>query len=558
MSKFRRFNCILRILAFLLLAAIGFHYVDRVLMAKDGEELSPYYYDYPSDYFDVIIAGPSVMKNGVQPVELWQDYGIAAYNLSCGNQSLACSYYILKDAISKDHPQLIVLDVTYAEEIYITRSNTFVHYLTDMMPLTDRYRYQLIQEVISEDQRMEFYLPFYSFHSRWKEVTASDFKLDNYQKDTLGSVTYAQTVSYDAVPFQNYDVDASLSDISREYLEKIISLCQENDTQLLFTCCPVSSANGDCDERSYNSRRAIMQDVSALAVENDVPFLNFLENPDALQLDAYKDFWDGIHLNMYGSAKLTTFLGTYIRNNYDIPDRSTDSKYTGRLNKVVSNYVKTKRSQAITTVSRTDVCMEVLEQYRRDDDLLYVIEGSELDSSQLSEEITNGLRKLGLTLSVSDTSADSSSNDVTSSDNTSSEADNTASQPCFINYLAVIDGGTVVQEEESLDGTAISWAGTTSDCRISLQTSGYILTEDTNADPLLSRLFSPARNDAQETSALVYEDKTESLLLQGGNYVGSDSGLHIAVYNKSKRKLIDCITISADGTSLTHWKEAGN
>lgn len=546
MSKFRHFNCILRVLAFLLLAAIGFHYVDRVLMAKDGEELSPYYYDYPSDYFDVIIAGPSVMKNGVQPVELWQDYGIAAYNLSCGNQSLACSYYILKDAISKDHPQLIVLDVTYAEEIYITRSNTFVHYLTDMMPLTDRYRYQLIQDVISEDQRMEFYLPFYSFHSRWKEVSASDFKLGNYQKDTLGSVTYAQTVSYDAVPFQNYDVDASLSDISREYLEKIISLCQENDTQLLFTCCPVSSANGDCDERSYNSRRAIMQDVSTLAVENDVPFLNFLENPDALQLDAYKDFWDGIHLNMYGSAKLTSFLGTYIRNNYDIPDRSADSKYTGRLDKVASNYVKTKRSQAITTVSRTNVCMEVLEQYRRDDDLLYVIEGSELDSSQLSEEITNGLRKLGLTLSVNAASADS-------------DSDNTAAQPCSINYLAVIDGGTVVQEEESLDGSAVSWAGTSSDCRISLQTSGYILTEDTSADTLLSSLFSASQTgDSQDESALMYEDKTESLLLQGGNYVGSDSGLHIAVYNKSKNKLIDCITISADGTSLTHWKEAGN
>ena len=546
MSKFRHFNCILRVLAFLLLAAISFHYVDRVLMAKDGEELSPYYYDYPSDYFDVIIAGPSVMKNGVQPVELWQDYGIAAYNLSCGNQSLACSYYILKDAISKDHPQLIVLDVTYAEEIYITRSNTFVHYLTDMMPLTDRYRYQLIQDVISEDQRMEFYLPFYSFHSRWKEVSTSDFKLGNYQKDTLGSVTYAQTVSYDAVPFQNYNVDASLSDISREYLEKIISLCQENDTQLLFTCCPVSSANGDCDERSYNSRRAIMQDVSALAVENDVPFLNFLENPDALQLDAYKDFWDGIHLNMYGSAKLTSFLGTYIRNNYDIPDRSADSKYTGRLDKVASNYVKTKRSQAITTVSRTDVCMEVLEQYRRDDDLLYVIEGSELDSSQLSEEITNGLRKLGLTLSVNAASADS-------------DSDNTAAQPCSINYLAVIDGGTVVQEEESLDGSAVSWAGTSSDCRISLQTSGYILTEDTSADTLLSSLFSASQTgDSQDESALMYEDKIESLLLQGGNYAGSDSGLHIAVYNKSKRKLIDCITISADGTSLTHWKEAGN
>lgn len=160
MKKIRPLNYILRVLLFLVLAGLGFHYVNRVLTAKDPEELSAYYYDYPKGSFDVIIAGPSVMKNAVQPVQLWQDYGIRAYNLSCGNQSLSCSYYILKDAIDRDHPSLVVLDVTYAEEIYVTRSKNFVHYLTDVMPLTDTYRYQMIQEVVQPQDRIEFYFPF--------------------------------------------------------------------------------------------------------------------------------------------------------------------------------------------------------------------------------------------------------------------------------------------------------------------------------------------------------------------------------------------------------------
>lgn len=508
MKKIRLLNYILRVLVFFVLAGLGFHYVNRVLTAKDPEELSPYYYDYPKGSFDVIIAGPSVMKNAVQPVQLWQDYGIRAYNLSCGNQSLSCSYYILKDAIDRDHPTLVVLDVTYAEEIYVTRSKNFVHYLTDIMPLTDTYRYQMIQDVVEPEDRLEFYFPFYSFHSRWKEISASDFKNGNYQQYTLGSVTYAKTVGYDAVPFQRYDVDTSLSDVSREYLEKIIALCNETNTQLLFTCCPVSSANGDCDERSFNSRRAVMKDVSVLAAENNVPFLNFLENPDAVQTDAYKDYWDGIHLNMFGAAKLTTFLGTYISNNYTLPEHDDNDSFSRRMEALLPHYEKVCRSQAFTTVSRTDVLMELLEAHRKDSDLLYVIEASSVDSSQLSSEIVSGFRKLGLTLS--DTASD---------------------EEASFNYLAVTDGGIVVRQESADSDVSLSCQDKISGCRIRLQTAGV--------------------SDAGE-------DVDELVMLQNGDYTGESAGLRIAVYDTDEHKLIDCITLSLDGTSLTHWTEAGN
>lgn len=417
MNKFHSFNYILRhyllrIVLFLALLGLGFHYVNRVLTAKEAEALSPYYYDYTPGSFDVIFAGPSLMKNGVQPVELWNDYGIASYNLACGNQALSCSYYILKDAISRDHPQLVVLDVTYAEEIYLTRSTKMVHYLTDQMPLTDRYRYSMIRNLVPEEDQLEFYLPFYSFHSRWKEVTATDFENGNYQKDTLGSVLYAATVSKDAVPFERYDVNTSLSDISREYLNKIIDLCQETDTQLLFICCPVSSANGDCDEHAFNSRRSVMKDVAQLAAENDITFLNFLETPEALNLDSYKDYWDGVHLNMFGSTKLTSFLGSYIRQNYDqVPDRSSDSAYVNRMNKVAVRYTKTRRSQAIRTVNRLDICLEVLTAYQNDEDLTYELEWNSVTKDDLSDELRQGLASLGFDLDSAEQNAAESNSD---------------------------------------------------------------------------------------------------------------------------------------------------
>lgn len=516
---------------FLLLAAAGFCAADRVLLAKEGETLSADYYSYEEGTFDVILVGPSLMKNGVQPVELWDEYGISAYNLACGNQSLACSYYLLKDAISRDHPELVVLEVTYAEEPGLVRSDNFVHYITDRMPLNDQYRYEMIEALIPQEKRMEFYLPFYSFHSRWKELTSEDFERGNYQDDTLGAVLYSGTVSKSAELFQRYDVDSTLQDVPRQYLQQIIDLCKGNGTELLFLSCPVSSANGDCDENGFNARRSVMKAVANLAAENGVTFLNFLELPEALYLDGYQDFWDGIHLNMYGASKLTSFLGAYIRQNYaDVPDRRSDSDIAAVLNEVSERYAKTKRARAISTVTRGDVAMKVLNTYRRDGDLIYILEGSELSTDELSADITAGIRELGLNLSV---------NASTGYDSSSEDAETAASS---LNFIAVIEGGIIREQMVSTALTGLTYEGTVGGLRVKLAAAGFL-------DPEGERLPSDYvffRGDTTYTE--------ESLCLQGGSYVSDEAGLRVAVYSKETKSLIDCMTICADGTTVTHWK----
>ncbi len=519
----------IRISIFILLAVIGFHTADRILTAKEGEMLSSDYYDYKNGTFDVIFLGPSLMKNGVQPVELWENYGIASYNLACGNQSLACSYYLLKDAIAKDNPELVVLEVTYAEEPGLTRSDDFVHYITDKMPLSDSYRYEIIQNLISEENRLEFYLPFYSFHARWKELTAEDFETGDYQKNTLGSVMYSRTVSKSAIPFQRYEVDASLQDVPREYLQKIIDLCDESGTELLLICCPVSSANGDCDEEHFNARRTIMKEVADLAAEQGVSFLNFLETPDALQLDDFKDFWDGIHLNMYGASKLTDFLGIYIRQNYsDVPDRSTDRTIAKLLNEVSERYEDTKRTREISTVSRGDVAMEILNKYRDDTDLLYVVEGSELSAEELSSDILSGLQELGLNLS-----ADASEGYDSSSDDAQTAA-------ASLNLIAVIDSGDVKEQLVSTSLTGLTYEGTISGLRLELAAAGFLGSEGNR----LPEDYTFFRGDTTYTE--------EVMTLQGGSYLSDASGIRIAVYNKETKKMIDCMALSEDGTTVTH------
>ncbi len=527
----RNLACIVCVVCFLLLAALGFRRADRILLAKEGETLSASYYTYEPGTFDVILIGPSLMKNGVQPVELWENYGIAAYNLACGNQSLPCSYYLLKDAISRDHPELVVLEVTYAEDGGLTRSDDFVHYITDRMPWNDRYRYEMIQALIPETERLEFYLPFYSFHSRWKEITAEDFVNDDYQDDTLGGVLYSRTVSKSAQLFERYDADGSLQEIPRQYLQKIINLCKENETELLLISCPVSSANGDCDEAHFNARRSVMREVAALAADENVTFLNFLETPDALYLDGYRDYSDGVHLNMFGAAKLTDFLGSYISQNYSsVSDKRTDADTAAVLDKVSERYEKTKRSRAISTANRGDVAMEILSSYRRDEDLIYVVVGSELSAADLSSDLTTGLQELGLTLSAK------------ASPGYDAESEDAETAAASRNLLAVIDGGVVCEQQVSTALTGLRYEGTVDGLRIKLSAAGFL----DEAGERLPQDYTFFRGDTTYTE--------EEISLQGGIYSFDEAGLRIAVYSKETGSLIDCMNFSADGTTVTHWK----
>lgn len=504
----RRLNHFIRIILFLAVFLLCFRGISRVFQAKDNEELSPYYYQYSKNTFDVIIAGSSVSKNGIQPVQLWENNGIVSYNLSNGNQSLACSYYILQDALERDHPKLIVLDVTYAEDSGVVRSDTFVHYLTDEMPLSDKWRYRMIRDLIPEEKRTEFYWPFYSYHTRWKELSASDFKNGTYQKNTLGAVTSGRTMSLSTTLFNRVDTDDALPEVSRDYLNRIITLCRDNQTPLLLICCPVSGDNGgDVSEGDFNRRRSIMKQIASIASENSIPFLNFLEDDSALGLEPYQDYRDGVHLNYWGSEKLTSFLGNYIRQNYDIPDRRTDSDYTTWLDPLVQKYQKAVRKQTFATTSRTDTEFRLLTDHLQDEDLLYLICGQDYNGSseELSSDIRSGLSSLGIIYDETYTG--------------------------LTNVYALIEGGTVLESGQN------------------------IIAEDIDVSKKINGIRTEVRTNAMADDADLHYN---NIIINGGNVAPKEDGLCIAVVDTEEKELLDCVTLRYDGTALTHFQEAGN
>lgn len=66
-------------------------------------------------------------------MQLYSEQGISSYNLGCGSQSLASSYWLAKQAIRQHKPKLIVLDCvfSYLDTAYL--SDEHLHYVTDVL-----------------------------------------------------------------------------------------------------------------------------------------------------------------------------------------------------------------------------------------------------------------------------------------------------------------------------------------------------------------------------------------------------------------------------------------
>ena len=113
--------------------------------------------------------------------------------------------------------------------------------------------------------------------------------------------------------------DYTLPAIGFEYLDKMQALCKDNGIQLILIKSP--------SEYPYWYEEWDAQ-VAAWAEQNEVPYLNMLLLSDEIGIDMQTDTYDGgMHLNLSGAEKLSTWFGAYLTENYALEDHRSDPIY---------------------------------------------------------------------------------------------------------------------------------------------------------------------------------------------------------------------------------------
>lgn len=265
---------------------------------------SPYFQKDGQEY-DVLFLGSShgVMAN--LPMELWNQYGVTSYNLGQYGQTLAMDYWMLKNALSYHTPRVVVLDIYQM----VLNHNFYEGHLYSVVNSLcaipwSRDKVDAINDVMPENLRINAYLPFAAYHSRWQDVDETFFAdpEPNYERGAEAGKDLTDMVRYDGVFEQNDPTQYTVvTGNPADYLRKSIELCQQNGIQVLLTSIP------SCYE--WEQVRLTLNYAYVIAEEYGVPLYDGIS---LKTVDERIDMYDFGHVNASGGKKWTSALGAYM------------------------------------------------------------------------------------------------------------------------------------------------------------------------------------------------------------------------------------------------------
>ena len=102
----------LRLVCFAALTVLLLSYANFVLTPRHDYGICSMMnlYRQPANSIDVLTVGTSLAYAGINTNVLWEEYGIASYNLCSAEQPFWVSYYTIKEALKTQRPKLILLD----------------------------------------------------------------------------------------------------------------------------------------------------------------------------------------------------------------------------------------------------------------------------------------------------------------------------------------------------------------------------------------------------------------------------------------------------------------
>lgn len=329
-SVFKRAFCVLLCLA---LAVGGIAALTGITQRKDSVGKYSTFWTDCND-LDILYLGTSHILNAAFPMELWSEYGYTSYNLGGNSNTMVISYWTLMNALDYTTPKLVVLDCFETSYDDKCRSTFFAHHSLDAFPLSST-KVAAIYDIFSapEDRqlRSDFLFKFSLYHTRWKELTASDFihesKADKGAEPKIGISAPAESSPTDEI------LSPSLDNTGFLYLDKIIDECEKRGIDILLTYLPFPAPEKSWMEANY---------VQTLAQERGLDYINFLKLDI---VDFTTDCLDSTsHLNPSGAKKVTHYLGEYIREHYDIADHRGDKAYAHWDDDLIK-YLDTKAGQ---------------------------------------------------------------------------------------------------------------------------------------------------------------------------------------------------------------------
>ncbi len=351
-----------KIISFLLTFILTFAGITQVLDFKYLDSIFKVdsFYKQKENTVDVLVIGSSHAYQGINTAVLWKDFGIAAFNFCGAAQPIWNTYYYLEEALKTQTPKAIVLDTYYLHmsDDYTDESTAIKN--TYGLKWSETKTEAIKASFNTEKSGKQYFFSILQYHSRYSDLNKADFypyqANEDMYKNHKGFYCYFQSDAVTERDLTATDFQTPLTEKVDFYYRKIFELANSKNIPIIPIAIPFNAET--YHQGFFNTAKYIAEE------EYGVKFYNFITDyKAALGLDYKTDFADKQHLNHLGNTKLTAFLGNLLKNDYKVPDRRGDEKYSSWEADAEVYYNQLENHQ-VTKISKFSEYMKVFRNDR--------------------------------------------------------------------------------------------------------------------------------------------------------------------------------------------------
>lgn len=307
--------------------------------SRDGALIAEYYNEVPDH--DVVFIGDCEVYECFTPPTLWQEYGITSYVRGSAQQLIWQSYYLLEETLKRETPKAVVfnvLSIKYGEP----QSEAYNRMTLDGMKWSSSKIDAIHASMTEEEDFLSYVFPLLRFHSRWSDLGAEDWQY-LFHRDRVSHNGYlmqtavsSKTSDREGRPLADY----TLPEVGFEYLEKMRALCEEKGVEFILIKAPTNNWK-------YYWYDEWEEQIVAWANEKNVDYYNFIPLDGEIGIDWSTDTYDGgVHLNVFGAEKLTSYFGDILVQKYGLSDRRGEAEFDTLWAEKLAIYQKERNGES--------------------------------------------------------------------------------------------------------------------------------------------------------------------------------------------------------------------
>lgn len=318
-------------------------YMER---SREGALIGEYYANAGNN--DVIFVGDCEVYENFSPITLWEEYGITSCIRGSAQQTVWQSYFLMEETFTYEIPKVMVFNVlsmkydTPASTGPSSQREAYNRMTLDTMRWSFSKWNAVFASMTEEEKGWEsmftYLFPILRYHERWSQLTQEDVTYW-FRRDTVSDNGYLMQTG--VKPYSDEYVERPLADYrfgenSWYYLDKMVKLCAEHGTQLVLIKAPSLSPvwwdQWDTQIQEYADAQGLL-------------YINMLNFREEIGIDWNTDTYDaGLHLNVYGAEKLSSWFGNILCVQCAVPDRRGDEMICALWEEKADQYHERKRS----------------------------------------------------------------------------------------------------------------------------------------------------------------------------------------------------------------------